>query len=247
MISMLEAESAGSTAAGASPRETVVLIHGFGGNRWVMQPLERRLQRCGYETLNWSYRSWRGDLTAYARQLYVDLCQRDFLSRRIHLVGHSMGSIVLRVLLSEYPWVVDRSGGSFNSSDLPGQNRAIPERQEGADPLRLGRIVQVAPPNRGTPVARVAGPLLAPLCRSVLQLSDAPHSFVNQLGQLPVAPGIIRAKYDLLIPPESARIPGLGAEVMLPGSHGSLLFRQELADQIHAYLATGQFLPVAAT
>ena len=83
--------------------ETIVIIHGFGGHRWLMRPLAGRLQRAGYQTLNWGYRSLFRDIETHALRLRSDLeklSQQADISR-LHVVAHSMGSLVALQILQQ--------------------------------------------------------------------------------------------------------------------------------------------------
>ncbi len=77
--------------------DTVVLVHGLWMYGWAMSPLSRRLQQMGFRTRRFSYPSVRNDLEANGRQLaaYVG----ELGENRVHLVGHSLGGLVIRAML----------------------------------------------------------------------------------------------------------------------------------------------------
>lgn len=136
-------------------RELVVLIHGLAAHRAMLRPVERHLRQAGFETLNWGYRSIVGDISRLGEslaELLRELDGEDSLDR-IHLVGHSMGSILARVALTR------------------------------SDVKRLGRVVMLGPPNGGSTVATKLAPVLGWLCKPLKQLSDHPNSLVNTLPQ----------------------------------------------------------------
>jgi pimeloyl-ACP methyl ester carboxylesterase len=130
----------------------------------------------------------------------------------LHVVAHSMGAIVVRL--------------AMRGERLP----------------HLGRLVLIAPPNRGTPVARLFGPLLRPVCPAVAELSNSADSFVNQIGACDgLQVGVIAARYDLTVPRSSTLLDGQTDHICLAGTHNSLLFQQTTAAQVHAFLSTGRF------
>ena len=89
---------------------------------------------------------------------------------QIHLVTHSMGGIIGRIALAEYM------------------------------PLRFGRFVMIAPPNRGSHVAARLAPYLGRICPPLVQLTDGSESFVCSLPPPTVAElGIIAAEGDFLV------------------------------------------------
>jgi len=121
-------------ATQVAPREMVVLVHGMGRTRCSMNPVRRALEAAGYEVLNHGYHSRRMTVKEAGEALTQRLSQ--FSERpeitRVHLVGHSLGNIVIR-------WVIANQ-----------------------HPANLGRVVMLAPPNQGARLAdRFAGWLSA--------------------------------------------------------------------------------------
>jgi len=198
-----------------SPEQTelTVLVHGFGLHRWLLRPLARRLQRLGHDTYIWNYCSLFGMLGLHAQILRAHLELRADYTDKIHLVAHSMGSLIVRMALADEP--------------LPA----------------LGRVVLLAPPNAGSPVARVFGPLLRPVCPIVDQMSDSPDSPVHKIAALEgVEIGIIAARFDPLVPHANTELAGQADHVSLSASHTSMLFQASVARQIDAFLTTGRFV-----
>lgn len=193
-------------------QELVVLVHGLGCNSLVMRVLERHLRADGYQTHCWGYRSLRGSVDEHACRLR---CYVDSLAEQndvIHFVAHSMGSIVTRRALYHRP--------------LP----------------QVGRIVLIAPPNRGSPLAGVAAPLLRRLCPPIGQLSNRADSFVNCIPATEsLDVGVIAAHFDVFVPGASTVIPGQADHISLPATHTSLLFQPSAARQVRAFLASGAF------
>jgi len=172
--------------------------------------LEKRLQRIGYLTHNWGYPSLSGRLDHHARCLRQIIDERLESGSRVHVVAHSMGSIVTRLALS----LGDNSG----------------------------RAVLIAPPNRGSPVARFLAPLMPSFCPVVDELSSHPNSFVNRLppcGNVEI--GCIAARFDLLVPPSCTELDGQADRVCLTATHNSLVFQRRTARLVHAFLSTGRF------
>src|SRR5215468_3846753 len=132
-------------------REAVILVHGHGAHPVLLEPLRRALQRQGFRAINWHYRSLRGSIEAHARQLAAKANEldQDANIERLHFVGHSMGAIVVRSALAL------------------------------ARPRKLGRVVLLAPPNRGARLADLALRLIGPSLRgrdsaSALRTTMAP-------------------------------------------------------------------------
>lgn len=71
----------------------------------VMRPLARRLQRCGYRPVLLTYHSLRKTIHANARQLAGVV--RGLDAARVHLVGHSLGGLVILQALQDDPGLIN--------------------------------------------------------------------------------------------------------------------------------------------
>ena len=83
--------------------DTVVLVHGIWMPRLIMWLLARRLRRRGFETSLFGYPSLFSTPANNARRL------ADFIRNskgRVHLVGHSLGGIVILHALQQQPEIV---------------------------------------------------------------------------------------------------------------------------------------------
>ena len=197
--------------------ETVVLIHGLGGTRLDMWPLSRRLKHQGFTPHCWGYFSLGRQIETYVSRLLKDLrkIEEDPDVRHFHLVGHSMGSIIVRAAIAQE---------SFS---------------------KLRRIVMLAPPNGGSHVARWLGPRLQWIAPCLSQLSDEEGSYVNQLSQLETLPnvqlGIIEAAHDRVIAKECLRLQRQHDYVVVSGQHGILTWYSRTQRLVEQFLRFGQF------
>jgi pimeloyl-ACP methyl ester carboxylesterase len=106
----------------------VLLLHGLAAPRWSMKLLGRHLQKeCGFYPFVVEYASTRSTIDDQAQGLANVIRSLDGIDT-IHLVGHSMGNIVVRRYLAG-----DESPQSGWKPDA-----------------RVGRIVMIAPPNHGS-------------------------------------------------------------------------------------------------
>jgi len=179
-----------------------------------MWPLTRRLKRAGYRTLNWRYPCLRHTIEEHGRRLHAALesLSTDPAIERLHLATYSMGSIVARTSL------------------------------ELGRPSKLGRIVMLAPPNRGSRWASTFGPMLRCCIRTVDQLAARPDSFVNSLPEPQgLEIGIIAARHDQLVGAESSQLAAALDRVVLPGLHSFLPIRRDAARQVQHFLEYGAF------
>ena len=81
--------------------ETVVLVHGVWMTGLEMQPLARRVRACGYDTVMFGYRSLLQPLAHNAARLAERVQQQN--ASTVHLVGHSLGGLVILQALQDHP------------------------------------------------------------------------------------------------------------------------------------------------
>lgn len=196
----------------------VVFIHGHGG-KWIwMLPLHLRFRSLGYRSVTWSYPSWRGTVQSHGDRFRAFLLEQSKAERRLDIVAHSMGSIVVRSALA---------------------GTSIPT---------LGRIVFLAPPNRGSPIAfgvkRVAGSVF----QTIADIASDSTSFVNALPEWQdVELGIIAARFDVLIPVSNTHLLHESDHIVLNATHNTLLFTPRAMQLAANFLETGRFAKVAAS
>ena len=196
----------------------VALVHGYLANRFMMATLAGRLKRRGYAPTTWGYWNIACSVLVHAERFArrLEALDGDPAVDVLHLVTHSMGGIVARAALDRYR------------------------------PRKLGRVVMLAPPNRGSFVAAQAAGTFGRFLKPVAELSTADDSLVNLLP-MPAGLdlGVIAAEYDALVSEASTRPDAPHAFVALPTWHTGLLFSRETADLVAGFLATGAF-PVPA-
>lgn len=198
----------------APAREVVLLIHGFAAPNWVMKPLARRLREAGYDVRPWSYPSFRGRLKEHGDALADELTRltNELEGTKIHIVAHSMGCIVTRAALRKV------------------QSETI------------GRVVLLAPPNRGSNWAWLLSPIVKYLIPTVYDLSTARTSYVNNLPTPDIwYVGIVRADFDLLVPRFSIELSEQMDFISFPTTHLGLLLRRDVAETVISFLKKGAF------
>jgi pimeloyl-ACP methyl ester carboxylesterase len=192
--------------------DLVILVHGFSAKRLVMWPLALRLRNEGFRVRQWSYPTLFDRIESHARRLREFLQTELTGERRIHIVAHSMGCIVVRAALNETTL------------------------------KNLGRVVMLAPPNRGSPVAGVLSQVLGWVLVPTQELSDRPTSYVNRLGDTAnMEVGILAAKYDLLIPLRNTRLASESKHDVVVGTHNSILFSPRVGAKAACFLKTGDW------
>ena len=101
----------------------IVLLHGLARDRRIMQPLESFLSEQTSEPIyNFSYPSRQGDFPNLVARIKSKILEQCDQSQPMHFIGHSMGGILIRLLLQQWR------------------------------PAQLGKVIQVGSPNQGTEV-----------------------------------------------------------------------------------------------
>jgi pimeloyl-ACP methyl ester carboxylesterase len=180
----------------------------------LLEPLRRALARQGFRALNWRYGSLRGTIEAHAARLAgkAKELDEDAAVERLHFVGHSMGAIVVRRAL------------------------AI------ARPRKLGRVVLLAPPNRGARLADLALRFFGRRLTAAAELCSHPDSYVNRLAPAPdLDCGVIAASWDHAVSLGSTHLAGQRDHLVLRSLHTLPLHRHTPA-QVGHFLREGRFM-----
>jgi alpha-beta hydrolase superfamily lysophospholipase len=193
--------------------ETVILVHGHGAHPVLLEPLRRGLERAGFRAVNWRYGSLRGSIETHGARLAAKVTELDDDADigRLHFVGHSMGAIVVRRALAM------------------------------ARPRKLGRVVLLAPPNRGARLADLGLKFFGRRLTAARELGSHPESYVNRLA--PTADldcGVIAASWDHVVSLASTHLPGERDHLVLRSLHTLPLHRRAPAQVVH-FLRHGRF------
>ena len=207
----------------ANSGEAVLLLHGAWMNRWVMSYLALALRREGFAVQTLSYRTMRGTLAEHLARVAEKIAA--LKAPRLHLVGHSLGGvIVLRYL------------------------------QRGADP-RVRRAVLLGSPVAGCRAAAdlaqsAGGELLLGaslgVWREPVDVSVDPRFEVGAIaGTVAFGLGRMVARLpkpnDGVVCLDETKFPALRDHLALPVGHTLMLVSPRVALQTAAFLRTGAF------
>jgi len=203
-------------------REAVVLVHGLWMRGWVMQGLRLRLAHRGYAASTFTYPSMAHSLDEHARRLAGRIAELQ--EPVIHLVGHSLGGLVILRCLREHG-----------------------ER-------RIGRVVLIGTPVRACMSGRRLEHMLAgkrllgasrdiwrslpepfrPRCELGVIAGSRPWGLGRMLMRLPgTNDGVVRL--------EETEAAGMRDRIVLPLSHSGMLVSAQVARQVAAFLERGAF------
>jgi triacylglycerol lipase len=198
----------------ASPeRELVVLVHGLGRTPASMSLMERSLRQEGFRVLNWGYSSTCCTLAELGTRLGDALRELDGSPPdRIHFVGHSLGNLVIRWMLAHRP-------------------PSVP----------LGRMVMLAPPNRGSSTADRYAPYLGKLLKPLPELRTDHEATARSLPSLQMETAVIAGLFDGKVSVDETRIEGLAGHVVLPAAHTFVMNRADTRRLTVRFLREGRF------
>ncbi|MBW3572341.1 MAG: alpha/beta fold hydrolase [Gemmatimonadetes bacterium] len=200
------------TAGARDTRELVILVHGMGRTPLSMWLLEQRLEADGYRVAQFGYRSTRGSVASLGAALARRAAERTGDAPRVHFVGHSLGTVIIRSMLAQAP------------------------------PERAGRVVMLAPPNRGSAAADRWAPRLGAVMPPIRDLRTHPQSTARTLA-LPegVEVGIIAGSRDRKVRVAETHLPGARDHVVVDGFHSFLMNRADVHLLIVRFLRHGRF------
>jgi pimeloyl-ACP methyl ester carboxylesterase len=201
-------------------REAVILVHGLWTGGWAMQGLRLLLSRRGYAATALDYRSTAQSLDDHARALAVRIAKL----RPVHLVGHSLGGLVILRYLKTY-----------------GEQR-------------IGRIVLLGTPARACMAGLrlenlAAGERLLGASRDIWRSLPEDYRPQCELGVIagsrPWGLGRLMMRLpgtnDGVVRLEETEVAGMRDRIVLPVSHSGMLVSARVARQVAAFLERGAF------
>lgn len=208
----------------------VILVHGLWYGPMAMSFLARQLEDDGFRVRKFSYRATATHVAKHAEKLLAFIRRGE--AARSHLVGHSLGGLVIVKALA-----VDHDSDSQASPQLNG-----------------ARVVLLGTPLRGSAVAQKVMQLpggqslfrkaAEDLCEGQPYLPEQKRigliagSRSFGLGRLL---GQSAEGSDGTVALEETDSPGLAARLILPVSHTGMLFSRRVARQTTVFLRSGQF------
>jgi triacylglycerol lipase len=213
-----------------SSRELVVLLHGIMRSPRSMGSIQRRLESVGYDVLNFGYPSTSESIETIAGMLDAKLRGLPKKKgRNIHFVTHSMGSIIVRYYFAHYK------------------------------PRRPGRVVMIAPPNRGSFLASYLmswPPYRWFFGEAGQQIARSPNALPNTLPPPKCEFGVIAGGLgkkrgfnpfipgdnDMTVAVEETRLTGMKDFILIPSQHSMLLYNKRVIENTVAFIEKGRFI-----
>jgi pimeloyl-ACP methyl ester carboxylesterase len=215
-----------NSRTGAAEPATVVLVHGLWMSGFELRLLKHRLEADGrFRAVSYSYPSLSGGMSDHVRGL-LDFIRKQNAST-LHLVGHSLGGIVVLRALQL-------------TDDLP-PGRAVLL----GSPLQGSRaaqgIVRIVPFGKA-----LLGAAINAECVEFTPREWTGHRDVGVIaGSLGMGLGRLFATFDgdhdgtILV--SETQLPGAKDHIVLSTSHTGLVFSAEVAEQTGHFLEAGSF------
>ena len=205
-------------------KEADILLHGLGRTKHSMSKIEKNLKE-EYDVYNIGYASLKYKIEELVEKyLTKTVDELNEKNQKINFVTHSMGGILVRYLFKNY---------KINNP---------------------GRVVMLAPPNKGSELANRFYKIHGPACTQIMRDRN---SFVNKLGDINFECGIIAGgrnyyffldKYfkgkinDGIVAEDSARIDGQKAFKKKKKGHTLMMYSDEVITKVEKFLKNGKFL-----
>ncbi len=201
----------------------IVLVHGLWNRGWSMAAMAKRLRKHGHQVLVFSYATRSDCLDGHANALHAFLGEKH-ITEELHLVGHSMGGLVILNLFSRFD---DLPPGRVVLMGTPVKGSSIAKRLQKLPGLKLmfGKArenlmqgFQHTPLNHETGIIR--GTRALGLGRIAGQRSE-PND-----GSVTVS---------------ETELDGLKDSVELEVAHSEMLISAQVAEQVEQFLLHGKF------
>ncbi|MCJ2055190.1 alpha/beta fold hydrolase [Methylobacterium sp. J-048] len=208
------------------PGDSVILLHGLGRTAASLARMRAALTASGYRAVALDYPSTRHTLPDLAAALGPRIAAiAGETPGQLHFVGHSMGGLLARALIAQ------------------------------ARPERLGRLVMLGPPNRGSEIAdrlshfrlyrHVFGPAALTLGTGSVPVWPKPDYAIGVIAGTrtidPVGWLMLPRPNDGRVSVAATRLAGLRGHLVLPVSHALMMNHPTVIAQTLQFLATGAF------
>jgi triacylglycerol esterase/lipase EstA (alpha/beta hydrolase family) len=225
---MLTVLSANTAHADNAKSDYVVILHGIARSSAHMKPLAEKLTKEGYDVINIDYPSTKYTLEELVESVNKDLSTRLTEDKPVHFIGYSMGGLLVRAILAKHR------------------------------PAKLGRVIQLAPPNNGSEVAdflknnwlykTIYGPAGQQLTTNNNDTQKLLGKIDYDLGVIagnstidPISSYIIGGNNDGKVSITSTKVAGMKDHVVVSASHTFFPGNNDVQRQTIYFLKNGKF------
>ncbi len=200
----------------------IVLVHGLWNRGWTMAAMAKRLRARGHSVMVFSYPTRSHGLDGHADELHAFIGKT--ASDELHLVGHSMGGLVILNMLSRFDEVprgrVVLMGTPVRGSRVVKRLEKLPGQK-----LMFGKAAEdLLKGFRQTPEKRQTGMIRGTRAMGfgrVVGMPDEPND-----GSVAVS---------------ETQLEGLADSIELPVAHSEMLLSSEVVEQVEQFILHGNF------
>ena len=219
-------------------KNLVILIHGLHQTTWMMRPLAKRLKAQGFATHQYSYRSMRDGIKTNSQRLHEWLSANHNPDQPIDLVGHSLGGLIIRDFLANYPkWQI----GRCVTLGTPHVGSVCADYVWRLSPLIVGRSYVDALDGTATSCPEhihlgvIAGDKPRGLGQPFLQYHN------RKLNKESESAATENCAHDGTVYVSETRLDCANDHIVLPVTHTGMLVDKEVARQVIYFLENGEF------
>ena len=200
----------------------IVLVHGLWNRGWMMARMAKRLRSRGHHVRVFSYPTRADDLDGHADQLHKFVHARETME--CHLVGHSMGGLVILNMLSRND---DLPPGRVVLMGTPVKGSNVVKRMEGLPGQRFifGKARE----------SLLEGFQYSPTGRETGMIRGTREFGFGQIAGKQSEPN------DGSVCVSETELEGLKDTVNLEVSHSEMLISAEVVGQLENFLLSGKF------
>ncbi len=215
----------------ARSNECVFLVHGLGRTKNSMMIMKHHLKKEGYRVVSFSYDSRNLSVDSAVHKLKTAVSNelnKASAPDKLHIVTHSLGGILTRKMF------------------------------ESETPEQLGRVVMLAPPNKGSELPDKLGKIS--LYKKVtgpagMELGTGKGAYPTRLGVVnfelgiiagdrslnPFYSSLVKGKDDGKVSVESTKVEGMSDFLVMHTSHTWIMNRKAVRKQVVYFLQNGCF------
>ena len=219
-------------------KNRVILLHGLHHAPFIMRPLAKRLQAAGFDTHRYGYRSMRDGIKINSACLNAWLEENHHPDQPIDLVGHSLGGLIIRDFVTQYPkWQI----GRCVTLGTPHMGSICADYIWRLAPAVAGRSYidaldgTVAPLPKYIELGVIAGN--RPYGMGQLFLYHHNRT-LRKADPLPLKQQLV---HDGTVYVEETKIEAAVDHIIMPVSHTGMLVNKEVANQVIYFLQYGKF------